>query len=422
MSVSNGFITAPVSIEDVKTAIVASSRDLGTLCQYHSESGGVQVGINKWAKYKPVVYANAVTQLSDSQFASVNYGLTAPNQRINVPSTMSDSWVYTPPTGTISAPFRLTDFYHYSHRANNPIRENGNLTPNMFFSDNVTFYFTQSGVVDNYAIVVTDLAAISSFYPAVYITFTYNGQNFAQLITASNTFGNNGASVTIPRTSFSAPNYQTVRNYYLVASSVKYTTLTDVFTSGYFKCLPYKASIDELKGTITWDTTWPLGFTLTHVSSVVTSNWSSSTTMTDASNFKGPEPTMVTNSYYFYVGSTYCFQAKCTVTNNSSESVTLALGSMTYKIEKTFVSSSGTGTNYVNKMWNSSGTSVNSVTIAAGATVTITLGFQDYCLRMDSSNQVITVSQTGQYINTSPNLRFYYKGNQAFTLTCRFRN
>ena len=58
MPVSNGFITAPVSISDVQTAIQNTSTDLGTLCSYHSESGGVQVGINKWAKYKPVVYPN----------------------------------------------------------------------------------------------------------------------------------------------------------------------------------------------------------------------------------------------------------------------------------------------------------------------------------------------------------------------------
>lgn len=46
MSNSGGKITAPVSIEDVRTVLGVSSYDLGTLCK--SEK------INMWAKYKPV--------------------------------------------------------------------------------------------------------------------------------------------------------------------------------------------------------------------------------------------------------------------------------------------------------------------------------------------------------------------------------
>lgn len=46
MSVSNGKIIAPVSIEDVKTILGESSNDLATLCK--SEN------INIWSKYKPI--------------------------------------------------------------------------------------------------------------------------------------------------------------------------------------------------------------------------------------------------------------------------------------------------------------------------------------------------------------------------------
>ena len=48
MSNSGGKITAPVSIEDVRTVLGVSSYDLGTLCK---NSNGK---INKWSKYKPV--------------------------------------------------------------------------------------------------------------------------------------------------------------------------------------------------------------------------------------------------------------------------------------------------------------------------------------------------------------------------------
>ena len=47
MSNSGGKITAPVSIDDVRTVLGVSSYDLGTLCK---NSNGK---INKWSKYKP---------------------------------------------------------------------------------------------------------------------------------------------------------------------------------------------------------------------------------------------------------------------------------------------------------------------------------------------------------------------------------
>ena len=425
MSVSNGFITAPVSISDVQTAIHNSSTDLGTLCSYHSESGGVQTGINKWAKYKPVVYANKVDQMSDSEFASVNYGLTAPNQKVNVPSTMSDTWTYTPPGGTINAPYRLTDFYHYSHNAKNPIRENGNYAPSLFFTETLDFYFLQSGTVDAYAIQPSDLVALSNFYPAVYITFTYSGTNYAQLITGSSKFGSSSGAgyVSIPYTEFSTPNYNVVRNYYLVASSVDYPSLTDTFTSGYFKCLPYKADINELKGTITFDTAWRLAMSITHVSNFLTWTTGSSgsiASMLSASNYTGTVPSGGGEQYYFGVTPNYCLQIKCTVTNNYSFSVTLNKSSMSYKLARTFVSTSGSGTMYVKAFYNSSGNSINSVTIAAGASATIVIALQDYALRMDSTNTVKTVTTTGQML--AEDIQFYYKGNYARQLSIRLRN
>lgn len=46
MSLSNGKITAPVSVDDVRRCISDSSIDVGSLC--------TSSGINKWSKYKPV--------------------------------------------------------------------------------------------------------------------------------------------------------------------------------------------------------------------------------------------------------------------------------------------------------------------------------------------------------------------------------
>lgn len=420
MSVNNGFINRPVLMEastgDIEKALGETSGDLGTLCTSSK--------INKWAKFKPIVFAQ-VEPLTEAQFRSVNYGLTAPSQKTNVTSTMNDTWAYTKPSGASSSPYRQTDFEHYSHNAKNPIRENGNIEANMYFSTGVTFYFTQTGTIDQYAIAVTDLTALSSFYPAVYITYTVGSQNYIQIITASATFGDGGNQVTIPRASFSTPNYQAVRNYYLVASSVKYPNLTDTFVSGYFKCLPFKSSINELKGTISWETTWRLGFSITHVSNFT--SWTSGSSgsisqMLSASDYTRVMPSGGGDQYYFGVVNSgrYNLQLKCTVTNNYSYAVTLNVGQMTYKLNQTFADSQGSGTMSVKAIYNSSGNSVNSVSLNAGASATIVIALQDDALRMDRNNQVITYPTTGQKI--AETIQFLYNANNVFTLQIRLRN
>jgi hypothetical protein len=113
-------ISAPVSIYDVQRALGLGSPDLGTLI--------VTGQINKWAKYKPVVYPD-VSNSNDGKGTVVRtssqmkmYGLTAP---LITSSTQGaelagyragQSWTYTKPAGgSVSQPFRLTDFAGYNH-------------------------------------------------------------------------------------------------------------------------------------------------------------------------------------------------------------------------------------------------------------------------------------------------------------------
>lgn len=124
MSVSNGIITAPVSIKDVQEVLGETSNDLATLCKSSN--------INKWAKYKPESY-KAIIYMSDDDRKSNNYGL------INIPyytqvsdmakdvfaNTMAnasnvssldlrlDHWSYKQPSGGETSPYRMYDFVKY---------------------------------------------------------------------------------------------------------------------------------------------------------------------------------------------------------------------------------------------------------------------------------------------------------------------
>lgn len=111
MSVSNGKITAPVSIDDVKSVLGYGSNDLASLCTYE--------GINMWAKYKPVD--------SDNAFLDINTGWKGKRNdcNINYPEATSiydiKGYYSQADNGfthrTASAPYRLGDFRGYNHNA-----------------------------------------------------------------------------------------------------------------------------------------------------------------------------------------------------------------------------------------------------------------------------------------------------------------
>lgn len=144
MAYNSGFITSPVSIKDVQSAIGSSNADLGTLIRNGN--------INKWAKYKPVRLAkistvdewNAATHswrddatwyLGEKEWGELcgmSFAYT-----IQIPLTDMDGskttlypkagtffykmiqgdlhWTYIRPAGGMGTPYRLTDFAGYQH-------------------------------------------------------------------------------------------------------------------------------------------------------------------------------------------------------------------------------------------------------------------------------------------------------------------
>ena len=156
-----------VSIEDVRTVLNYNSNDLGTLC------GNSNNNVNKWAKHKPIVYANAIAPLTDAQFKEKNYGLTIPNPLTgnytkidDVILNAEDAYVYTKPSGLMASPFRLTDFNNYDHSVKAPI--NG-FPGTIYIPSNVTTRILNFTVNQStpYAIGLADLPSdFNSWYLA----------------------------------------------------------------------------------------------------------------------------------------------------------------------------------------------------------------------------------------------------------------
>lgn len=145
MGYSNGIVSAPVSVYDIRSAVSHSSGDLGTLI--------MNGAINMWAKWKPVrkaiidttpQLASDLTWKPDDQLtdpwwrANGNYGLTYTGFAINLGQTgvvdaltnmLSvidgglNGWGYERPIGGSSSPFRAIDFNRYNKNAPNPISQ-----------------------------------------------------------------------------------------------------------------------------------------------------------------------------------------------------------------------------------------------------------------------------------------------------------
>lgn len=168
MAFANNVITAPVSIYDVQRCLGLSSNDVGTLCA--SER------IKRWAKFKPVniggtyggsTYINTYPLLNASTKRwdeSLSFQWWRDTNRHNnlsrygiipVIATSASSlytkyseggeWLYYPPMGGSSYPYRLIDFNQYYHNAPEPAGlEIGNFTKNITGSWTISFALPSS--------------------------------------------------------------------------------------------------------------------------------------------------------------------------------------------------------------------------------------------------------------------------------------
>lgn len=126
MSIVDGIIKAPVSIEDVAKTLGVNSLDVGTLCTSDH--------IKMWSRFKPVKIGLLFTEATTGVQAwwkgsDGSCGISAAGGKASswtgIPALYSgdgkNGWKYLPPTGGITSPFRLTDFNGYDHAASPPV-------------------------------------------------------------------------------------------------------------------------------------------------------------------------------------------------------------------------------------------------------------------------------------------------------------
>ena len=138
MGYSNGKISAPVSVYDIRNAVGHSSGDLATLI-----GSGT---INPWAKYKPVQKSkidtmdewdsttskwkstatwwkgNSTTNIGGITPKSLQITSSTVSSFINLYDGNMNGWVYNRPTGGVNQPYRYLDFAQYNRNAPPPVQ------------------------------------------------------------------------------------------------------------------------------------------------------------------------------------------------------------------------------------------------------------------------------------------------------------
>ena len=187
MSVSNGKIVAPVSIDDVKSILGESSNDLATLCKSSK--------INVWAKYKPTDY-NAPFTDNWSKGKDGNYGLniTVDNRVSSWNALVAEysktnngySNIYKRPSGGATSPYRLGDFRGYNHNAKPEIGDYLAVT-NYIEDQQISLFVTHNVVtVDGDQVSYNDVEDYKGLYFGYVITDT-SSKTLKLIVTASTT-------------------------------------------------------------------------------------------------------------------------------------------------------------------------------------------------------------------------------------------
>ena len=217
MGYSNGIVTAPVSVYDIRNAVGHSSGDLGTLI-----SSGT---INKWAKYKPVrrqgiefqnqwdssarKWKNTATWWKGDGLCGMTTQVSTEFGSITNSSSWAYKlingllgWTYQKPQGGSNSPYRYTDFAQYYRDAIAPYGEIG--TTNIYVTQQWTAQIDWEVVdVDDLNLKLSDIVVqghtLTDFYLGLIL---WNGSTY-YLYTSSSKFST-GASLSITLTNISS--------------------------------------------------------------------------------------------------------------------------------------------------------------------------------------------------------------------------
>lgn len=374
--------------------------DLADLCTNEN--------INMWAKYKPfrssIMFfrqdGDPTKSDRDDEMRRQNYGIQPPEPRLsaNIASCINDEWTYNRPRGTVSEPYRLSDFINYSHNDNAFMVAKESVAVNRYFNYSNDIILTKPrGIVSKYALQTTDFAIFDTY------------SNLAVLVTPSS-----GGNVF-------------VRVKKGIGELVTVTTAElDALTSSLGKQLKFAflattheptESFTNILSNVRWLIMPNDGVNKTCGELVITSDFHHDKTCNGIANdasllpltsFTGFEQTGDDDRYYFHPTSNWRYSCYLDLTlKNTAEAVTLQRKRFKVSARNNLVTGNNADTPAyeIPKMY-VNGAETEEVEVPAGRNVTIRFMLPDNIFTIDETGNVGSVVVQNRHI--SCNIEFYY--------------
>lgn len=391
--------------------------DLADLCTHEN--------INMWAKYKPfrsrIMFfrqdGDPTKSDRDDEMRRVNYGIQPPGTRdsTDIVSCIKDEWTYNRPRGTVSEPYRLSDFINYSHNDKPFAVAKESVAVNRYFDYTGKITLTKSrGRVSVYALKVSDFAIFDTYSNlAVLVTPASGGDVFVRVTEGI------GEEVVVTIAELNALpvsfREQQLKFAFLATKHEPTTSFTNILSNVKWLIMPND------------------GVNKTYGELVITSNFHHDKTCNGIANdasllpltsFTGFEQTGDDKRYFFHPTANWRYSCYLDLTlTNTAEAVTLERSRFKVRAFNNLVAKNAyTPTYGIPKMY-VNGAETEEIEVPAGGNVTIRFMLPNDFFRINTSGEIVSV-QVGNSLMTC-RVEFFYNNimsSMVFSQNIRIRD
>lgn len=390
--------------------------DLADLCTHEN--------INMWSKYKPfrssIMFfrqdGDPTKSDRDDEMRRQNYGIQPPGTRdsTDIVSCINDEWTYNRPRGTVSEPYRLSDFINYSHNDKPFAVAKSSVTVNRYFNYSNDITLTKPrGIVSVYALKVKDFAIFDTYSNlAVLVTPSSGGNVFVRVTKGI------GELVTVTTAELDALTSSLGKQLKFAFLATKHEPTT---------------SFTNILSNVKWLIMPNDGVNKTYGELVITSNFHHDKTCNGIANdastppltsFTGLEQTGDDKRYFFHPTANWRYSCYLDLTlKNTAEAVTLERKRFKVRAHNNLVTGNAdTPTYEIPKMY-VNGAEKEKVDVAEGESVTIRFMLPNDFFRIDTSGDIVSV-QVGNSLMTC-RVEFFYNNimsSMVFSQNIRIRD
>lgn len=390
--------------------------DLADLCTHEN--------INMWAKYKPfrssIMFfrqdGDPTKSDRDDEMRRVNYGIQPPGTRgsSDIVSCIKDEWTYNRPRGTVSEPYRLSDFINYSHNDKPFAVAKESVTVNRYFDYTGKITLTKSrGRVSIYALKVKDFAIFDTYSNLAVLVTSASGGNVFVRVTEG--IGEEVVVTTAELNALTSSLGKQLTFAFLATNHAPTTSFTNVLSNVGWLIMP-NDGVNKTSGEL-----------------VITSNFHHDKTCNGIANdasslpltsFTGFEQTGDDERYFFHPTANWRYSCYLDLTlTNTAEAVTLERSRFKVRAFNNLVAKNAyTPTYEIPKMY-VNGAETEEIEVPAGGNVTIRFMLPNDFFRIDTSGDIVSV-QVGNSLMTC-RVEFFYNNimsSMVFSQNIRIRN